>query len=94
MYDGLKFQEKYLKKDSAQNFFFHQEIFSPPRGSPMKNQEQHQEHEEDQKISKFFFAGIDLKSLKTRFKRKKIFVQNLFSNIFPEILSHHTPLYL
>ena len=55
MYDGLKFQEKYLKKDSAQNFFFHQEIFSPPRGSPMKNQEQHQEHE-DQKISKFFFC--------------------------------------
>ena len=83
MYDSLKFQEKIFEKRFCTKFFFHQEIFSPPRGSPMKNQEQHQEHEEDQKISKFFFAGIDLKSLKTRFKRKKVFVKKFsYRNFF------------
>ena len=48
-YGGLKFQEKYLKKDSVQIYFAIKKFFLPPRGSPMKNQEQHQEHE-DQKI--------------------------------------------
>ena len=50
-YDGLKFQKKYLRKDFVKHFFSIKKFFLPRRGSPMKKQEQHQDHE-DQKFSK------------------------------------------